>query len=182
MKSPVPAIIRSRKLSSSGAFEQLLNPRLRLHHRRLHMIIVHPLRQPLLIDIPKHHLNMAFSMRQPLRLTTILAGSSKTAFRSPAIRSFHSKPATNFFTSRTSTPINALTKARNAFRQSRNYQQPAATVPSGGNLMQKLVLGGALFGGTRKKPIFCRIFQVPYSTDQEDETSSRPALGSLSPK
>ena len=117
-------------------------------------INVHPRQQPYLIDIPKYHLNMAFSMRQPLRLTTILAGSSKTAFRSPAIRTFHSKPATNFFTSRTSTPVNALTKGRNAFRQSRNYQQPAAAVLSGGNLMQKLVLGGALFGGTCKKPIF----------------------------
>jgi hypothetical protein len=91
---------------------------------------------------------MAFSMRQSLRLTSALAGASKTAFRSPAIRSFHSKPATNFFTSRTTTPINTLTKARNAFRQSRNYQQPAATVPNGGNLAQKLVVGGAMVGGT----------------------------------
>jgi hypothetical protein len=101
-----------------------------------------------LIDIPKYHLPMAFSMRQPLRLSSALAGASKIAFRYPAIRSFHSKPATNFFTSRTTTPVNTLTKARNAFRQSRNYQQPAAAVPSGGNLVQKLVVGGALFGGT----------------------------------
>lgn len=91
---------------------------------------------------------MAFSMRQPFRLTSALTVASKTAFRPPAIRSFHSKPATNFFTSRTTTPINALAKARNAFRQSRNYQQPAAAAPSGGNLVQKLVVGGALFGGT----------------------------------
>jgi len=91
---------------------------------------------------------MAFSMRQPFRLTSTLAGASKTAFKAPAIRSFHSKPATNFFTSQTTTPVNALTKARNAFRQSRNYQQPAAAAPSGGNLVQKLVVGGALFGGT----------------------------------
>jgi hypothetical protein len=97
-----------------------------------------------LIDIHKYHLDMAFSMRQPFRLTSALAGASKTAFRTPAIRSFHSKPATNFFTSRTTTGVNAIAKARKAFKQSRNYQQPAAAVPSGGNLVQKLVVGGAL--------------------------------------
>ncbi len=92
---------------------------------------------------------MAFTMRQSFRLTSTIAVASKSAFRSPTIRSFHSKPAANFFTSRTTTPVNTLSKARNAFRQSRTYmQQPVAAAPSGGNLVQKLVVGGAMFGGT----------------------------------
>merc|ERR1712093_296806 len=89
-------------------------------------------------------------MRQPFKLTA-LAGASKTAFRSTAapVRSFHSsKPANSFFTSRSTTPVTTLTKARYAFRQSRTYmQQPVAQAP-GGNLTQKLVVGGAMFAGT----------------------------------
>ncbi|KAG4422868.1 hypothetical protein IFR04_003938 [Cadophora malorum] len=94
---------------------------------------------------------MAFTMRQPFKLTSALAGASKTAFRSTAapVRSFHSsKPANSFFTSRSTTPVTTLTKARYAFRQSRTYmQQPVVQAP-GGNLTQKLVVGGAMFAGT----------------------------------
>ncbi|EKD18141.1 uncharacterized protein L3040_007681 [Drepanopeziza brunnea f. sp. 'multigermtubi'] len=95
---------------------------------------------------------MAFTMRQPFRLTSALAGASKTVFRSSGapVRSFHSsRPANQFFTSRSTIPVTTLTKARNAFRQSRTYmQQPAIQTPGGGNLVQKLVVGGAMFGGT----------------------------------
>ncbi|KAH7342314.1 inhibitor of apoptosis-promoting Bax1-domain-containing protein [Rhexocercosporidium sp. MPI-PUGE-AT-0058] len=95
---------------------------------------------------------MAFTMRQPFKLTSALAGASKTAFRSTAapVRSFHSsRPANSFFTSRSSAPVTTLSKARYAFRQSRTYmQQPVAQAPGGGNLTQKLVVGGAMFGGT----------------------------------
>ncbi|KAB8304837.1 hypothetical protein EYC80_004175 [Monilinia laxa] len=89
---------------------------------------------------------MAFTMRQPLKLTSTLALASKTAFRSAPARAFHSsKPTTNFFTSRTT----SLVKARNAFRGSRTYMQQPATVQNpNGTLVQKLVVGGAMFGGT----------------------------------
>lgn len=85
-------------------------------------------------------------MRQPLKLTSTLALASKTAFRSTPARAFHSsKPTTNFFTSRTT----SLVKARNAFRGSRTYMQQPATVQNpNGTLVQKLVVGGAMFGGT----------------------------------
>jgi len=87
-------------------------------------------------------------MRQPLRLTSSLGLVSKSAFKSTPIRSFHAKPAANFFSSRTTTPVSALAKARNAFKQSRTYiPEPAASVNSG-NLVQKLLVGGAVFGGT----------------------------------
>merc|ERR1711964_923225 len=99
----------------------------------------------------QHISKMAFTMRQPFKLTSALAGASKTAFRSTAapVRSFHSiKPANSFFTSRSTTPVTTLTKARYAFGQSRTYmQQPVAQAP-GGNLTQKLVVGGAMFAGT----------------------------------
>ncbi|TAQ91625.1 Peptide-methionine (S)-oxide reductase [Chlorociboria aeruginascens] len=92
---------------------------------------------------------MAFTMRQPFRLTSALGAVSKTAFKSNApIRSFHSKPATNFFTSRISTPISTLTKARNAFKQSRTYMQQPVPPVTNGNLGQKLLVGGAMVGGT----------------------------------
>jgi len=91
---------------------------------------------------------MAFTMRQPFRLAGSLAAISKTAFKPSApIRTFHSsRPASSkFFTSRTSTPISTLTKTRNAFRA---YQQPAAAPAAGGTLTQRLLIGGAVLGGT----------------------------------
>ncbi|CZR55411.1 related to growth hormone inducible transmembrane protein [Phialocephala subalpina] len=92
---------------------------------------------------------MAFTMRQPFKLTSALAGASKTAFRSAPVRSFHSsRPAANFFTSRTTAPSSSLVKARNAFRQSRTYMQQPVAAPNNSNLVQKLVVGGAIFGGT----------------------------------
>ncbi|PSS08691.1 hypothetical protein M430DRAFT_109785 [Amorphotheca resinae ATCC 22711] len=89
-------------------------------------------------------------MRQPFRLTSTLGVASKSAFKSTSVRSFHnSRPAANFFTSRTTTPVSTLTKARNAFRQSRTYiGQTVAPGAGAGNLVQKLVVGGAMFGGT----------------------------------
>ncbi|KAF7871611.1 hypothetical protein EAF04_003718 [Stromatinia cepivora] len=93
---------------------------------------------------------MAFTMRQPFKLTSSLATASKTAFRFTPARAFHSrKPTTSFFTSRTTSPTSTLVKARNAFRGSRTYlQQPAAVQNPNGTLMQKLLVGGAMFGGT----------------------------------
>lgn len=93
---------------------------------------------------------MAFTVRQPFRLTSTLGFVSKTVFKSTPIRSFHhSRPAANFFTSKTTTPVSTLAKARNAFRQqSRTYlQQPVAQAPNA-SLTQKLIVGGALFAGT----------------------------------
>ncbi|KAH8813082.1 inhibitor of apoptosis-promoting Bax1-domain-containing protein [Xylogone sp. PMI_703] len=95
---------------------------------------------------------MAFILRRPLAVPSTIATVSKSAFRNAApIRTFHSsRPANSFFTSRTATPISTLTKARNAFRQqTRTYmQQQAAPAANRGELIQKLVVGGALFGGT----------------------------------
>ncbi|TVY83485.1 Growth hormone-inducible transmembrane protein [Lachnellula suecica] len=91
---------------------------------------------------------MAFAMRQPFKLSSTLVVASKSAFKSAPVRTFHSaKPASNFFTSRASAQGNALSKARNAFKQSRSYQQPTVA-PQGASLLQKLALGGAMVGGT----------------------------------
>lgn len=89
-------------------------------------------------------------MRQPLKLTSSLAIASKSAFRSAPARAFHSsRPTNSFFTSRTTSPLSTLVKARNAFRGSRTYmQQPANVQNPNGTLLQKLVVGGAMFGGT----------------------------------
>jgi len=88
-------------------------------------------------------------MRQPLRLTSTLGLVSKSAFKSTPIRAFHqARPAANFFTSRTGTPVSTLSKARYAFRQSRTYMQQPVAPAVNGNLVQKLLVGGAMFGGT----------------------------------
>lgn len=90
-------------------------------------------------------------MRQPLRLTATIGVISKSAFKptSTAIRSFHqARPAANFFSSRTFKPSSTLGRVRNAFKQSRGYQQEAAPIPQSASLVQKLVVGGAMFGGT----------------------------------
>jgi len=94
---------------------------------------------------------MSLIMRRQSKLTSALATASKSSFKSAPVRAFHqSRPANNnFFSSRTTSPISSLTKARNAFQQSRTYmQQPAPPAASNGNLTQKLIVGGAMFAGS----------------------------------
>jgi hypothetical protein len=93
---------------------------------------------------------MAFTIRQPLRLTSTISLLSRSAFRSAPARAFHNgKPINNFFTSRATTQAKSISKFRNAFQQSRTYmEQPYVQPANSGNLVQKLVVGGALFGGT----------------------------------
>jgi hypothetical protein len=101
---------------------------------------------------------MAFPMRSHFRLTSSLGAASKQIFKSAApVRTFHSTPkaTANFFSSRTATIANTsrtgtIAKARNAFRQqTRTYlQQPAAPANDNASLMQKLLVAGAMVGGT----------------------------------
>lgn len=85
-------------------------------------------------------------MRQPLRLTSTLRLISRSAVKTP-IRSFHQAPRPNFFTSRTSKPSTVLTKARDAFRQSRSYSSPVAAAENN-SLATKLIVAAAAVGGT----------------------------------
>ncbi|KAH8596695.1 inhibitor of apoptosis-promoting Bax1-domain-containing protein [Bisporella sp. PMI_857] len=92
---------------------------------------------------------MAFTLRQPLRLTASISTISKSAFRSAPVRSFHqARPVASFFTSRAAAQSRTLGKAPNAFKQSRTYIQNGAVPAARGNLTQKLLIGGAMFGGT----------------------------------
>ncbi|RQM08358.1 hypothetical protein DH86_00002606 [Scytalidium sp. 3C] len=94
---------------------------------------------------------MAFMLRRPFAVPSTIATASKAAFRQSApIRTFHStRPANQFFTSRTATPVSTLVKARNAFRQqARTYMQQQAAPANRGDLIQKLLIGGAMFSGT----------------------------------
>lgn len=94
---------------------------------------------------------MAFTIRQPLRLAGALNTISKSAVRNqvPA-RAFHSSKASNsFFTSRAATaPLKQNPIFKRVFGQTRAYnvQQPA--LPAQGDLMKRLIYGGAIFGGT----------------------------------
>lgn len=86
-----------------------------------------------------------------MRLTGVLNQVSKTAFKSPApIRAFHTtKPANNFFTARATAHLKSNPIFRRVFGQTRAYnvQQPALPTNQG-SLMQRLLYGGAVFGGT----------------------------------
>lgn len=97
---------------------------------------------------------MASTIRQPFRLTSSITVAAKGAFRSAPARAFHQgRSANNFFSSRTqlTSPIRSLVKPQNVFRQStRSYIQPSTSAPEpqGASLLQKLAVGGAMFGGT----------------------------------
>lgn len=92
---------------------------------------------------------MAFLMRRPFAVTSAL---KQTPITSTAFRAFHQGPVfkapsnfSNKFASSRATFRNAL---QSSFR--RNYQQPAAfpNPAASGNLTQRLLYGGAIFGGT----------------------------------
>ncbi|RDW76049.1 hypothetical protein BP5796_06870 [Coleophoma crateriformis] len=93
---------------------------------------------------------MSFIMRRQFKLASSVGAASKSAFKSTnSIRAFHQAKPAQFFTPRSTTPVSTLTKARNAFQQSRTYmQQPIAQPANRGELMQKLLVGGAMFGGS----------------------------------
>ncbi|KAI3324672.1 Bax inhibitor family protein [Xylariaceae sp. AK1471] len=88
----------------------------------------------------------------PARLATRLPEVAKSSLRlSAPIRAFH-QPATkptNFFTSRATIASSTLRNTpKNAFSQSRAYNQQSAPVVDQGSLVRRLLTGGAIFGGT----------------------------------
>ncbi|KFA48948.1 hypothetical protein S40293_02513 [Stachybotrys chartarum IBT 40293] len=101
-------------------------------------------------------MSLTFTLRQgPARLAQRLPEMSKAAMRAP-IRSFHqqpTKPSVGFFTPRASTAPAAAARsalARASFR--RAYTPPAydqaAQQQASGNTTRRLLVGGAIFGGT----------------------------------
>jgi F-box/leucine-rich repeat protein 7 len=96
-------------------------------------------------------MSFTLSVRQsPLRLAQRLPELSKSAFRATGpIRSFHkpAKPTTNFFTSRVSSIATRNAFARSGSRSYASYQDAAQQATSGAG-MRKLLVGGAIFGGT----------------------------------
>ncbi|KAF5665977.1 Bax Inhibitor family [Fusarium heterosporum] len=97
-------------------------------------------------------MSFTLTVRQgPARLAQRLPELSKTAFRNTAsARNFHvqAKPTSNFFTSRitSATSRNAFQQANRAGR--RSYQQGAAPVAAPQTTSRRLLVGGAIFGGT----------------------------------
>ncbi|KAI1419367.1 bax inhibitor family protein [Xylaria sp. FL1777] len=98
-------------------------------------------------------MSFTITIRQgPARLATRLPEVAKASLRRSApLRAFHrpaTKPST-FFTSR-ATIASATLRAtpKNAFAQSRAYNQQSATAVDQGSLLRRLLTGGAIFGGT----------------------------------
>jgi FtsH-binding integral membrane protein len=96
---------------------------------------------------------LTIAVRQgPARLATGLPEVAKSSLRSAPARAFH-RPAnksSTFFTSR-ATLISSAQQAtyKNAFARSRSYiQQTTAPAADQGNLVRRLLTGGAIFGGT----------------------------------
>jgi hypothetical protein len=94
---------------------------------------------------------MAFLMRRPFAVTAAL---KQTPITSSAFRAFHQGPIKKAPAPSNLTAKFASSRAtfRNAFQSSfrRGYQQPAAfpNPTASGNLTQRLLYGGAIFGGT----------------------------------
>lgn len=91
---------------------------------------------------------MAFTMRKPFKLTATITTISKFAFKptiAPA-RAFHSTRQTTFFTSRAVAPISKpVGTYQNAFKRAYANQTVNA---ANGPLWQKVMVGGAMVGGT----------------------------------
>jgi FtsH-binding integral membrane protein len=102
-----------------------------------------------------HTMTMAFILKRPFCITSAFKQAPKAS--QTAFRSFQtSAPVRQAFKqSQASSPIRAFAKKENAFlnafRQSpkRSYQSSAPANPlAQGNLTQRLIYGGAIFGGT----------------------------------
>jgi hypothetical protein len=93
---------------------------------------------------------MAFVLRRPFAITATLRQLPKPS--QSTARFFHSTPLkrnTIFTPPKPQQPI--LSKSRNVFQATfrRNYTPNAApTIPSGGDLRQRLLYGAGIFGGT----------------------------------
>jgi len=92
---------------------------------------------------------MAFLMRRPFAVPSAL---KQTPITSTAIRAFHLGPVSKAPSNFSNKFASSRATFRNAFQSSfrRNYQQPAAfpNPAASGNLTQRLLYGGAIFGGT----------------------------------
>lgn len=92
---------------------------------------------------------MAFVLRRPFALTTTLKQLHKSpSTTSVTVRALHTPPKPTFTpSSKPTSPLSALNKARNAFH--RTYMQPAQVVrPDTGNMASKLLYAGGVIGGT----------------------------------
>ncbi|KAI0509063.1 bax inhibitor family protein [Xylaria bambusicola] len=98
-------------------------------------------------------MSFTLAVRQgPARLVSRLPDVAKSSLRTSApLRAFHrpaTKPST-FFTSRATVASSTLRiTPKNAFTQSRAYQQQSAPAADQGTLVRRLLTGGAIFGGT----------------------------------
>ncbi|KAI0451966.1 bax inhibitor family protein [Xylaria acuta] len=98
-------------------------------------------------------MSFTLAVRQgPARLAARLPEVAKSSFRISAPgRAFHqpaTKPST-FFTSRATIASSTLRATpKNAFSQSRAYNQQSSQTLDQGSLVRRLLMGGAIFGGT----------------------------------
>ena len=108
-------------------------------------------------------MSFTLAVRQgPARLAMRLPDIAKSSLRTSApLRAFH-RPATkpsNFFTSRATVASSTLRiTPKNAFAQSRAYNQQSAPAADQGMRVHRRVPGGAIFGGTvvALNPVFNR--------------------------
>lgn len=97
---------------------------------------------------------MAFILRRPFAITEALKQAPRVSQQS--FRAFHQTPLkskpTSFFPRTSTGPISPFLASRNALQSTfrRGYNQQSYSVPGTGsrNLTQRLLYGGAIFGGT----------------------------------
>lgn len=95
-------------------------------------------------------MSFTMSIRQgPARLAQQLPQLAKTAFKAP-VRSFHqpAKPSAGFFTSRITSTTTRNAFARSGGSRAYNGNSTAGRQPTDGSGMRRVLIGGAVFGGT----------------------------------
>jgi hypothetical protein len=90
---------------------------------------------------------MAFLLRRPFAITSALKQTAPKSSQTITARAFHNQRS-HFFTSKSPSvgAAHNVTKFRHTFR--RSYQQAAYNPTAQGDMRQRLLYGGAIFGGT----------------------------------
>jgi hypothetical protein len=90
---------------------------------------------------------MAFLLRRPFAITSALKQTVPKSTQTISARAFHNQRS-HFFTPKSPSVAAAHNVAKYRYTFRRSYQQAAYNPVAQGNMRQRLLYGGAIFGGT----------------------------------
>jgi hypothetical protein len=101
--------------------------------------------RPLTTNLHQH--TMAFLLRRPFAVTSALKQTVPKSTQTISARAFHNQRS-HFFTPKSPSVAAAHNVAKYRYTFRRSYQQAAYNPVAQGNMRQRLLYGGAIFGGT----------------------------------